>query len=235
MAYVGALFQPVAYTLPDGLQSMNGSSSTGGCQKDCVMKPIPGTTTNACDCPGTTQAASGVLVDGNIPSIDTTQHGTWADGLFVVNNNRQNSIMIALQFECLFYLRSVQVAYLACQRWGTGASNVDVSYAYIFPGFGVSFDIGTLSLGSDTFQNCTSLSNISIPVQPEEAANNYIITFSLIGTIMHPLNWLHLGEIRFSGMAPAIHVPVSTLETTQVRFSWTVMCKYALINSHLNT
>ena len=124
MIYVGAFFQPVAYTLPDGLQSINGSSSTGGCQENCLMKPIPGTSTNACDCPGTTPAAGGVLVDGNVPNMDTTQCGTWADGLFVVNNNRQNSIMTGFLFEHSFYLRSVQVTYFDCRRWGTGVSNV---------------------------------------------------------------------------------------------------------------
>ena len=76
MTYVGAVFQPIAYTFPDGLQSINGSNSTGGCRKDCVMMPIPGTTTNACDCPGTTPAATGDLVDGITPYIDTNQNGT---------------------------------------------------------------------------------------------------------------------------------------------------------------
>ena len=173
--------------------------------------PIPGTTTNACDCPGTTsgQAASGVLVDGNIHSIDTTQHGTWANGLFIVNRNRQNSIMIAFQFEGPFYLRNVQVIYLDCQQWETGVSTVKISYSYIFPGFGASFNIGTLSLNNDTIQNCTSLRTISIPVQPEASANNYIITFSLAGTSVHPLNWLHLAEIRFSDVVPATPTPLT--------------------------
>ena len=92
-ACVGTLFQPIEYTLPDGLRSENGSNINGGCQESCVMMPISGTTINGCDCPGTTPV-SGVLIDGDIPSIDTTQHGTWASGLFVVNRNGQDSLIL---------------------------------------------------------------------------------------------------------------------------------------------
>ena len=91
--YVGTYFSPAAYTLPDGLQSVNGSSSTGGCQPgSCVMMPISSTTINGCDCPGT-DPVSGVLIDGVIPSIDTTQQ-RWASELFTVNRNGQDSTEI---------------------------------------------------------------------------------------------------------------------------------------------
>ena len=83
----GAYYSPIAFTLPDGLQSVNGSSRTGGCQPEsCVMMPITGTAVNGCDCPGSTPV-SGVLIDGVIPSIDAAQCGTWARELF-------NSMMI---------------------------------------------------------------------------------------------------------------------------------------------
>jgi hypothetical protein len=95
--YVGQ-YSPTAYTFPDGLQSVNGSSSTGGCQPEsCVMIPIRYTAINGCDCPGT-DLVSGVLIDGVIPSIDITQNVTWASELFVVNRNGQGSIIIGFQF-----------------------------------------------------------------------------------------------------------------------------------------
>ena len=66
--YVGEYFTPIAFTFPDGLQSVNGSSSTGGCQPEsCVMMPISGTT-NGCDCPGTTPA-SGFLIVESYPTL----------------------------------------------------------------------------------------------------------------------------------------------------------------------
>ena len=82
--HTGAFFQPTAYTFPDGLFSVNGSSSTGGCQPEsCVMIPIGSTSINGCDCPDNTPV-NGTLIDGVIPSIDTTQQG-WARELFTVN------------------------------------------------------------------------------------------------------------------------------------------------------
>ena len=126
ITHAGASFHPIAYTFPNGLSSVNGSNSTGGCQQGCVMMPISGTITNGCDCPGTTPV-SGVLIDGVIPNIDTTQHGTWASELFVVNRNGQDSFMIGFQFEDSFFLRHVEVVYLDCQIWRTGLSSVNIN------------------------------------------------------------------------------------------------------------
>ena len=77
LKHTGAYFTPIEYTFPDGLQSVNGSSSTGGCQlESCVRMPISGTTINNY-CPGSSSPASGILIDGVIPTIDTTRE-TWA-------------------------------------------------------------------------------------------------------------------------------------------------------------
>ena len=65
----------------------------------CVMMPISGTTINGCDCPGSTPA-NGVLIDGDIPSIDTTQSGTWASQMFVVNR-KELVLRIRLVVSCL--------------------------------------------------------------------------------------------------------------------------------------
>ena len=75
------------YTLPDGLQSMNGSSSAGGCQPEiCIMMSIGKTgikwmslSRKHCSSP-----VNGVLNDVDIPSIDATQCGTWASGQFAI-------------------------------------------------------------------------------------------------------------------------------------------------------
>ena len=127
---LGIYFQPIAYTLPDGLQSVNGSSSTGGCQPEsCVMMPISGTAINGCDCPGT--PASGVLIDGVIPSIDTTQQG-WARELFIVNRNGQVSIMIGFRFSSEYYLRTIEIAIFHCPVFGIGITGVKVYSSFIY-------------------------------------------------------------------------------------------------------
>ena len=207
-ACVGTLFQPIAYTLPDGLRSVNGSNITGGCQESCVMMPISSTTINGCDCPGTTPV-SGVLIDGGIPSIDTTQRGTWASGLFVVNRNGRDSFVIGFSFDSFFLLRELEVTYFDCPTWGAGVTTINVYSSFIFPSFvtAASTNIGVLSLVDGSSFNCTSLRTISIPVQPTQSTSIYFIEFSIAGgSSVHPLNWLHLGEIRFSD----VHVIVTT-------------------------
>ena len=194
------MFQPTDYTSPDGLQSRNGSSITGGCQMSCVRMPISGSTINGCDCPGSTPA-SGVLIDGDIPSIDTSQSGTWASQLFVVNRNGQDSFVIGFQFNDPFFLRDVEVTYFDCPIWATGVTTINVYSSFIFPTFSLaaSTNIGTLSLVSDLALNCSSLRTVSVPCQPSESANNYFIEFSFAGgSSVNSLKWLHLGEIRFS-------------------------------------
>ena len=218
---VGTLFQPIAYTLPDGLQSANGSSATGGCQENCVMMPISGTTINGCDCPGTTPV-SGVLIDGDIPSIDTTQHGTWASGLFVVNRNGQDSFVIGFEFSSYFFLGELEVTYFDCPIWGAGVNAINVYSSFVFPSFisAASTNIGMLSLVGDISPSCTSLRTISIPVQATESVSNYYIEYFFAGgSSVHPLNWLHIGEIRFSDMHPSALITTTTaadIQTTKV-------------------
>ena len=155
---------------------------------------------STCDCPGDTPV-NGVLIDGVIPSIDTTR-GTWASQLFVVNRNGRTSFNIGFQFNYPFYLRHVSVAHLDCGVWNTGFSTVNVYASHTYPAFvtAAADNIGTLSFDDDMSQSCTSLSTISISVQPREAVDIYFIEFSYPSN--SPLNWLHVGEISFSDTAP---------------------------------
>ena len=175
--------------------------------------PIGGSAINGCDCPGNTPI-SGVLIDGVIPSIDTTQRGTWASELFVVQNrNGQDSFMIGFEFSSSFLLRHVEVVYLDCPIWGIGLSAINVYSSHHFPTFltAASTNIGMLSLAENTNQSCTSLRTVSIPLQPPAvSANLYFIEFTFGESSVHPINWLHLAEIRFSDMASTTYIPTVT-------------------------
>ena len=165
--------------------------------------PISGTSINGCDCEGSMSIpTSGVLVDDVIPNIDTTQRGTWASELFVVNRGQQNSFTIGFQFNADFYLRRVEVTYLDCQVWGAGVSTINIYSSFFFPSYipAASTRIGALSLVDDTsHQSCTSLSTVSIPVQSMESSSFFYIEFAFVGgSTVHPLNWLHLAEIKFN-------------------------------------
>ena len=179
----------------------------------CVMMPISGTTINGCDCLGSTPASS-VLIDREIPSIDTTQRGTWASQLFVVNRNGQDSFVIGFSFNDPFFLRDIQVTYFDCPLWAAGVSTINVYSSFIFPTFSLAAfsNIGALSLVGDTALNCTSLRTVSVPCQPTESVSIYYIEFSFAGgSSVNQLNWLHLGEIRFSD---ALLTPPTTATIT---------------------
>ena len=179
------------------------------------MMPLSGTTINGCDCPGSTPA-SGVLIDGDIPSIDTTQRGTWGSGLFVVNRNGRDSIVIGFQFQSSFFLRYVEVTYFDCPLLGTGASMINVYSSFFYPSFikSASTNIGAFSLVDDhsVSPGCSSLRTLSISVQ-SSSMDKYFIELNLSGgSNVSQLNWLHLAEIRFSDVV--LSVPTSFIAAT---------------------
>ena len=200
--YSGAYFTPTAYTFPDGLQSVNGSSSTGGCQPEsCVMMPIGSTNINGCECLGNI-AVNGTLIDGVIPSIDTRQQG-WARELFTVNRNGQSSIMIRFQFSYYFILREVKILLLNCPVQGIGITGVKIYSSFIFPTFTSTASTLLITHRSPPSDNCQSLSTVSISVQPLMEFNSYFVEFLFTNeSRVHQLNWVYLGEIRFSDEPP---------------------------------
>ena len=60
---------------------MNGSDADGGCPQECVGEASG---IRRCDCIVTAREGNitGVLIDGMIPTIDTSQRGNWASQLF---------------------------------------------------------------------------------------------------------------------------------------------------------
>ena len=178
--------------------------------------PYAGTiaTINGCDCPGDAPA-SGVLIDGDIPSIDTTQRAeTWASGLFVVNTTGRTSFRIGFQFNSFFYLRHVSIAYFDCGIWNTGFSSVYVNTSQIYPLFvdQAVENIGTLTLDHDASHGCTSLRTISVQAQPTAAFNQYFVEF-FFPSDLSP-HWVHLGEISFSDTIVDIPTVGSDVTTT---------------------
>ena len=207
--YTGAFFQPNDYTFPDGLQSVNGSSSTGGCQPEiCIMMPISDSTTNGCDCPGN-PPVNGTLIDGVIPSINTRQQG-WARELFTVNRNGRDSVMIGFRFLSEFSLRGVEIATFHCPVLGIGITGVKVYFSFVFPDFISTASPLLVTHSSTLSDNCQSLSTISFPIESSMASQIYFIEFLFTGgSSVSQLNWLYLGEIRFSDEAPASNTPTT--------------------------
>ena len=160
--------------------------------------PISDTVINGCDCP-TNTPVNGTLIDGVIPSIDTTQQG-WASELFTVNRNGQYSIMIGFDFLLEFYLRGIEIVLFYCPILGIGITGVKVFSSFSFPQFINPASSLLVTYNSPPSDNCQSLSIISFPIQPPMTASEiYFFEFLFTGgSSVHQLNWLHLAEIRFS-------------------------------------
>ena len=171
--------------------------------------PISSLTINDCDCPGNTPVNS-TLIDGVIPSIDTTQ-GTWASELFTANRNGQDSIMIGFVFLPEFYLRGIEIVLFHCPVLGIGITGVKIYTIFVFPAFISAASSLLVTHSSSLSDNCQFLSILSIPAQPGTAPSHmYFIEFLLTGgSSVHQLNWLYLGEIRFSDEAPTSNTPTT--------------------------
>ena len=162
------------------------------------MMPYSGTAINGCDCPGN-PPANGSLIDGVIPSIDTTQSGMWASELFTVNRNGQDSIIIGFNFLSEFGIRGIEIVIFNCPVQGIGITGVKVYSSFNFPAFISAASTLLVTHSSPPSDNCRSLSTISIPVQSPMASFIYFVEFLFAGgSSVHQLNWLYLGEIRFS-------------------------------------
>ena len=158
-----------------------------------------------------------------IPSIDTTQHGTWARELFTVNRNGQSLAMIGFAFSSQFSLRTTEIVLFQCPIQGIGITGIKVYSSFLFPQFIVAASILLTMLNSPPSENCQSLSTISIPVQPPLASYNlYFIEFLYTGgSSVLQLNWLHLGEVRFSDHYMSPTVATVAILTTQLGESTT--------------
>ena len=167
---------------------------------------------NGCDCLGTAPV-NGTLIDGVIPSTDTTQRGIWARELFVVNRNGQDSFTIGFEFNSSYLLRYVQVIYLDCLVWGIGSSAVNVYSSNIFPAFltAASTNIGMLSLAENILIKDVLPSEL---FHPTISMAFYFIEFIFGGSSTCTINWLHLAEIRFSDVAPTVIMPTTLSKLT---------------------
>ena len=154
---------------------MNGSDATGGCPQACIE--TISTNTN-CDC-----AINGVIIDGVVPTLDTSQRGTWATQLLTVRGNTQN-IRIGFEFQNTVMLCEVELYLFYCPSWNIGRSpvgtnTINIYNALTFPIFINSFggSVGSVALTSD-MANCESLTRVSIPLLLARRTLFYFIEFT---------------------------------------------------------
>ena len=175
---------------------MNGSDATGGCPQACVQTM---STSTYCDCAGTagTGFFTGVIIDGVVPTLDTSQRGTWATQLLTVRGNTQSTqnIRIGFQFQNAVMLREVELYLFYCLSWNIGGSPVGTNTINIYNALvSPTFVVGSVTLTSD-MNNCESLTRVSIPIQGARSTFIYFIEFT---NSQRFIQWIHIAEVRFA-------------------------------------
>ena len=180
---------------------MNGSDADGGCPQECVGDASG---IRRCDCMGTSSEGNitGVIIDGVIPTIDTSQRGNWASQLFTVQA-RMISYALGFRFQSRVALQEVELYVLYCPAWQIGAITINIYDSTTYPSFiRAAPSVGSVTLTSN-MQNCENLTRVSIPLQTTLRVSSYFIEFTN-PTLLH---WLHIAEVIFSDQ------PISTVTT----------------------
>ena len=185
---------PITYTLP-GVMAVNGSDANGGCPSPCVGMVVDIT---VCDCLWHSTGAgaiTGALIDGVVPTIDTTVD-LWAAPLFTVRGSA-DTVILGFRLPASVVLQEVELYLFNCPQWGIGAQSVRIHSGAAFPQFFRVFDsIGIVTLASDR-QNCGSLTRVFIPLQMARNLPFYFIEFhNPSGAVIY---WVYIAEVRFSG------------------------------------
>ena len=182
---------------------MNGSNANGDCPTECVVMAAGIST---CDCTDSTlnlgdeAIAASVLIDGVVPTIDTSERNddgdlVWAAPLLTVRAST-GSVTLGFRFQTRVMLCEVELYVFHCPAWGIGAFEIRVQNGAAFPQFitGIFPSIGAVILTSD-MQDCESLTRVSIPLQMAISTSSYFIEInSFFGTI----EWVHIAEVRFN-------------------------------------
>ena len=204
------LHVPTSYTRPAGLQSVNGSDTFGGCPHTSQNCTVTDGGVDVCRCPGDTPA-TGVLIDGVIPTIDVSDVNCWSKELFTVNRNEQNSAVIGFSFPSPFFLRGVELTLFNCPAWNIGASTIHVYASNAYPVFTPSAPIGSVNITD--IQNCRSLSTVTIPVQLNTTRGRFFYYTEIEFNKVSRAEWApSIARIQFSDETPT-QAP-TTEETT---------------------
>ena len=184
---------------------MNGSSANGGCPSPCVGV-VSGITT--CDC-GThstigEEAITGVLIDGVIPTVDTSERNTageWAAPLFTVRGST-DTVTLGFRFPASVVLHEVKLYLFHCPAWRIGAERIVIQN-------GASFsEVFGVNVTSDP-QNCISLTRVSVPLQKTRSTTSYFIEFSNPSGDL--IEWVHIAEVRFNDQPTTIATTATPL------------------------
>ena len=180
--------------VPQGLDSVNGSSVNMGCTSSLV------------DSDGVLVCESrSYLVDGCSPDIDTSTCD-WASQLVTVRRSNDGPgitfphVLLTFGFDTAVSLTGIEMDWFLCPDWGIGATYITV---YLNEEYNLAnTNIRTLPFvfadNKDSLQSsCDSLSTVTF--SGGSLVGSYYRTIHIL--LEFPsIEWVHVGEVRFIGI-----------------------------------
>ena len=193
--------KPQVQVLPEGIQSVNGSSTDMGCTSALVDSGDV-----------TTCNSQSYLVDGCSPDIDTST-SNWASQLVTVRRNEGTlalpfaHVLLTFGFDTAVALTVIEIDLFLCPDWGIGALHirvyVDEEYDFVF-----NLSLPFTPPVQPSQSSCDSLTTVHL--SGDTLSVSSYRTFHIIVDLSHnsSIEWVHIGDVRFFGEggdpAPAI-------------------------------
>ena len=186
----------VDVVVPQGLESVNGSSDNMGCTSSLV------------DSGGVLVCESrSYLVDGCSPDIDTST-SDWASQLVTVRRDGGNQyvtfshVLLTFGFDAAVSLTGIEMDWFLCPDWGIGAPSIAV---YLNEEYNLAntniLNLPFVFADDNSLQSsCDSLSNVTF--SGGSLVGSYYRTIHILVTLLEypSIEWVHVGEVRFIGV-----------------------------------
>ena len=183
--------------VPQGIDSVNGSSVNMGCTSSLV------------DSGGVLVCESrSYLVDGCSSDIDTST-SDWASQLVTVRRSNDGSginfphVLLTFGFDTAVSLTGIEMDWFLCPDWGIGAPHIAVylNEDYNLDSTNIIITLPFVWSGDNSLQSsCDSLSTVTF--SGGSFIGSYYRTIHILVTpIQHlSIEWVHVGEVRFIGI-----------------------------------
>ena len=190
--FLGALL-PIPHVLvPQGIESVNGSSADMQCvrQQENIGNSDLGSSLKSENC----------LFDGISPEINTST-SNWASELVTVRKIEANDnvtydhVLLTFEFEAAVKLTAIELDVFLCPQWSISVPYISV-YGHNSTDFRIEGD-DFIANYQPTEPSCGCLSTIRIPFEPGEPLYpiwHIVVSFHID---QQDVQWVHVGEVRF--------------------------------------
>ncbi|CAI8055993.1 hypothetical protein GBAR_LOCUS30510, partial [Geodia barretti] len=187
--------ETLVQVVPQGIESVNGSSVTMGCTSPLV------------DCGGVMMCGSqSYLIDGCSPNINTST-SNWASRLVTVRRNEGTHginfahVLLTFGFDTAVSLTGIEMDLFNCPDWNIGTPTITV---YLNPDYNLAattnilYSLPFAPAGHNSLQSsCDSLSTVTFP-RGSFLSGSYRTVYILVDLSQtSSIQWVHVGEVRF--------------------------------------